>query len=87
MEIYCEATINLTCSLILLIFFNMGINGVLLGTLISSLGYVLWVEVFYIFKYGLKVSMSVYIKLFSKYCFLLGFSYSNHCLHTIFNCL
>ena len=67
-----EATINLTCSLILLIFFNMGINGVLLGTLISSLGYVLWVEVFYIFKYGLKVSMSVYIKLFSKYCFLLG---------------
>ena len=66
-----EATINLTCSLILLIFFDMGINGVLLGTLISSLGYVLWVEVFYIFKYGLKVSISVYLKLFTKYCFLL----------------
>ena len=67
-----EATINLTCSLILLIFFDMGINGVLLGTLISSLGYVLWVEVFYIFKYGLKVSMLVYLKLFTKYCFLLA---------------
>ena len=32
----------------------MGINGVLLGTLISSLGYVLWVEVFYILSMGLR---------------------------------
>lgn len=66
-----EATINLVSSLILLIIFDMGINGVLLGTIISSFGYVMWVEVYYIFKYGLKESLTTYLKLFFKYLLLL----------------
>lgn len=62
-----EAGINLAASLILLMAFKMGINGVLLGTIISSFGYVMWVEAYYIFKHGLEEPLRVYIKLFIFY--------------------
>lgn len=62
-----EAGINLVASLVLLIVFKMGINGVLLGTIISSFGYVMWVEAYYIFKYGLQEPLTIYIKLFVFY--------------------
>ncbi|MGF2941896.1 lipopolysaccharide biosynthesis protein [Enterococcus xiangfangensis] len=62
-----EALINLVASLVLLSVFNMGINGVLLGTIISSFGYVMWVEAYYIFKYGLKEKLRVYVLQIIKY--------------------
>ncbi|MDT2644460.1 oligosaccharide flippase family protein [Enterococcus dongliensis] len=69
-----EATINLVVSLILLAIFNLGINGVLLGTIASSFGYVMWIEAYYIFKYGLKEKLTVYIIQIIKYILLLCIS-------------
>lgn len=45
-----EAGVNLLLSLLLLIVFDMGINGVLIGTIGSSLGFVIWYEAFIIYK-------------------------------------
>ncbi|REC32092.1 transporter [Enterococcus pseudoavium] len=69
-----EAIINLVVSLILLSVFKLGINGVLLGTIASSFGYVMWVEAYYIFKYGLNEKLSIYIVQVIKYVIPLGIS-------------
>ncbi|PQB70570.1 transporter [Enterococcus faecium] len=45
-----EAGVNLLLSLLLLIVFDMGINGILIGTIGSSLGFVIWYEAFIIYK-------------------------------------
>jgi O-antigen/teichoic acid export membrane protein len=69
-----EAIINLVVSLILLSVFKLGINGVLLGTIASSFGYVIWVEAYYIFKYGLEEKISIYVVQVIKYIVPLGLS-------------
>ncbi|MDT2638332.1 lipopolysaccharide biosynthesis protein [Enterococcus dongliensis] len=71
-----EAIINLIVSLILLSVFKLGINGVLIGTIASSLGYVMWVEAYYIFKYGLQEKLIIYIIQVIKYVIFLGVSVS-----------
>lgn len=68
-----EALINLVLSLILLKVFHLGINGVLIGTIVSSLCYVMWYEAYVIFKYGLKTSMKIFIQLFFSYLLFLLF--------------
>ncbi|EGO5190250.1 transporter [Enterococcus faecalis] len=68
-----EAIINLAVSLLLLKVFHMGINGVLIGTITSSLCYVMWYEAFVIFKHGLNEPIMMYVKLFFSYLFYLVF--------------
>ncbi|AKX86564.1 polysaccharide biosynthesis protein, putative [Enterococcus durans IPLA 655] len=58
-----EASVNLILSLILLMVFHMGIDGVLIGTLCSSLGFVIWYESFLIYK-------SVFQKKYMDFIFL-----------------
>lgn len=59
-----ESIINLGVSLLLLGPFHMGINGVLLGTITSSFGFVIWYEAFVVYKYALKRPMREYVKMF-----------------------
>lgn len=59
-----EAIINLSVSLILLKVFNLGINGVLLGTIISSAGFVIWYEAYVVYKYALQRPVREYVRLF-----------------------
>jgi hypothetical protein len=47
---------------------------VLLGTIASSFGYVIWVEAYYIFKYGLEEKISIYVVQVIKYIVPLGLS-------------
>lgn len=57
-----ESIINLVVSIPLAIY--MGVSGVLLGTLISTVTTSLWVEPFVLYKYGFKKTVSSY---FGKY--------------------
>lgn len=62
-----EAMMNLVLSLIFLMGFGLGINGVLLGTIFSSLGFVVWFEGFVIFKNALNRPFKAFVKLFVRY--------------------
>ena len=53
-----EAVTNLILSLILVKF--MGIEGILLGTVISSITTVFWIEPYVLYKYGFKSSVKPY---------------------------
>lgn len=55
-----EAGINLLASVLLASCFNMGVCGILLGTLISNLLTNVWWEPFVAFKYGMKARVSRY---------------------------
>ncbi|MGE5627281.1 MAG: lipopolysaccharide biosynthesis protein [Solirubrobacterales bacterium] len=60
-----ESIINLVVSIILLQ--KIGMVGVLLGTLISTLTTSFWIEPFVLFKYGFEKKTWVYFRLYSKY--------------------
>ncbi|RGW13258.1 lipopolysaccharide biosynthesis protein [Enterococcus asini] len=62
-----EAFINLAASLLLLIVFRLGITGVLLGTIISSFGFVIWYEAYIIYKYAFNLPMWNYVKKLAEY--------------------
>lgn len=57
-----EAIINLLLSIIFIRNFNLGILGVLLGTICSTLLTNTWFEPYIIFKYGLKRPIKSYFK-------------------------
>lgn len=57
-----EAIINLVSSIILAIYF--GTFGVFLGTLISSVTVCVWIEPLVLYKYGFKVKLREYFKLY-----------------------
>lgn len=69
-----EAGMNLFVSLALLIIFKLGINGVLLGTIISSIGFVFWFELYIVSRYALRQNMSTNIFRYLKYFIELSFS-------------
>jgi len=46
-----ESIINLIVSLTLLVFFKLGIEGIIIGTIISTLSTVIWFEPWTVFKY------------------------------------
>ncbi|MEW4354200.1 transporter [Streptococcus pneumoniae] len=56
-----EAILNLVFSLLFLIVFKWGIEGILLGTICSTLLTNTWFEPYIIFKYGLKRSIREYL--------------------------
>ncbi|MGG5368570.1 MULTISPECIES: lipopolysaccharide biosynthesis protein [unclassified Enterococcus] len=62
-----EAIMNLVISLVFLSVFKLGIAGVLLGTIISSLGYVIWYEAYIVFKHAFDKSFFEFIKIMLNY--------------------
>jgi len=58
-----EAILNLFLSLLFLLCFEWGIEGILLGTIFSTFLTNTWAEPYIIFKYGLKRSIREYIRL------------------------
>ena len=62
-----EAFINLAVSLLLLIVFRLGITGVLLGTIISSFGFVIWYEAYIIYKHAFNLPLWNYVKKLVEY--------------------
>lgn len=62
-----EAGINLILSLVFLTVFDLGISGVLLGTISSNLLTNVWWEPYVIFKYGFKKKPKKYYSLYVKY--------------------
>lgn len=81
-----EAIINIIASLGLLIIFNMGIYGILLGTFISNILTNFWYEPYLLFEKKFGVSIFAYFQLFLKYTFAtilitaITFLVSNHML-------
>lgn len=65
---FIEAIFNLVFSIILVK--KMGIAGVYLGTIISTLLTCFWVEPYILFKYRLKEKMMKYVKFYGYYAFL-----------------
>jgi O-antigen/teichoic acid export membrane protein len=57
-----EAVVNLTASLILVIFFNMGVAGVLFGTAFSNLVINFWWEPLILFRHGFKRSVWISLR-------------------------
>lgn len=57
-----EACTNLLLSILFLLEFKLGINGVLLATIFSSILVVMWYEPYLLFKYGFKASVFDYFK-------------------------
>jgi len=55
-----EATINLVFSLLFMGIFHLGVDGVLMGTLCSSIFVIIWFEPYIVFKYGLQRSVKNY---------------------------
>ncbi|PEZ83318.1 MULTISPECIES: hypothetical protein [Bacillaceae] len=60
-----EAIVNLIVSIVLVQF--LGIIGVILGTVISSLFICSWIEPYVLYKYGLKAKVSEYFKKYAIY--------------------
>lgn len=56
-----EAAVNIIFSLIFLLYFHLGVNGVLLGTMFSSILVIMWFEPYVLFKYGFKRSVYEYV--------------------------
>lgn len=68
-----EAIVNFLCSLLLVKYTDLGLNGVLLGTMGSHLMVNLWWEPFIVFKYGLKGKTQLGILMSFKYnCLIIG---------------
>ena len=63
-----EAIINLGASIILAIY--LGTFGVFLGTFISSITVCVWVEPLVLYKYGFKVKLIEYFKLYFMYAII-----------------
>ena len=59
-----EATVNLVVSIVLADTFKMGIDGIVIGTIVSCLSTNLWWDPYVVYKYALKEKLSKY---FSKY--------------------
>lgn len=51
-----ESILNIVFSLIGLIVFNLGLVGILLGTILSTILFVLWYEPYIVFKYALNTN-------------------------------
>lgn len=60
-----EVIVNLVVSIVLVVKF--GLVGVLLGTLVSTVGVCFWVEALVTYKYGFEKKVSHYFKMFTLY--------------------
>lgn len=62
-----EAAVNLCLTLFFVWYFKMGVNGVLLGTILSTILTVSWIEPYIIYKYPLKGRFDGIISLLTKF--------------------
>lgn len=69
-----EAIINLVVSLLLVLPFNLGIMGILVGTFISNILTNFWYEPFLLFKKTYGVGLHIYFGLFLKYFVVMSVS-------------
>lgn len=71
-KVIVECIANVGFSALFLIKFHMGINGVILGTICSSILVVEWWEPYALFKYGFKISIKPYLLKIPKQVICLG---------------
>lgn len=64
---FIEATINLAVSILLAATFNLGINGVIIGTIISNITTNIWWEPYTVYKHTFHKPVKEYFVLFIKY--------------------
>lgn len=57
-----ESILNLSLSLLFVSVFDLGLNGILIGTLLSSILVPCWYEPYILFKYGFHRNFKVYLK-------------------------
>lgn len=67
-----ESILNIVFSLVLLLVFDMGIAGVILATILSSLTSVSWYEPYVVLKHGIHEKFSKYLFITLKYCIALA---------------
>lgn len=84
-----EAVLNILLSLLFLKIFNMGLQGILLGTICSIIICNIWYEPYVIYKYGLNKPLSNFIFIFIKHIliYMLSFTFIinfNVSINTIF---
>lgn len=65
-KVFWECLFNIIFSAYFLIVLHLGLNGVILGTICSSLFIVEWWEPYILFKYGFKMSLKPFIKIVSR---------------------
>ena len=74
-----EILLNLGLSLVFLQVLNLGLTGILLGTLFANWATSLWYEPYILFKYGLQTSYKHYLTVFLRswllYLFVFGLEY------------
>lgn len=68
-----EAIVNLCVSLVLLVILDLGIYGVLMGTLISNIVTNIWWEPYVVYKYKFKRSIVEYFSIYFKYFIFTAF--------------
>lgn len=65
-KVFWECLLNILFSAVFLLKFKLGLNGVILGTIFSTVLVVEWWEPYALFKYGFKMSIIPYIKIMIK---------------------
>ena len=71
-KVIAEIIINIVFSLYFLIALDLGVAGILLGTICSTLLTCIWYEPYSVFKYGLKTSSKEYFKTMIQHFILAG---------------
>lgn len=64
---FVEAIVNLVASLSLLLIFNLGIEGIIIGTLISNFATNFWWEPYAVYKYSFNKNLKDYFIRYVKY--------------------
>lgn len=80
-----EAVINLSSSLFFVYFWNLGMSGILLGTIVSNLTTNLWWEPYAAYRFGMHKPVKEYMYMFMRDLLVFGtaliiVSLSNKCL-------
>ena len=75
-KVIVEILLNIFLSLYFLIVLDLGVAGILLGTIGSTILTCIWYEPYSAFKYGLKASSKEYFKTMTQHFILAGFSFT-----------
>ena len=75
-KVIVEIILNIVLSLYFLAILDLGVSGILLGTIVSTLLTCTWYEPYSAFKYGLKASSKEYMKTMMQHFIVAGFSFT-----------
>ena len=73
-KVIAEILLNIILSLYFLVILDLGVAGILLGTICSTLLTCIWYEPYSVFKYGLKASSTEYFKTMLQHFIVAGLS-------------